>query len=170
LCRALPRSEGRDVTMVEWQPTSRFCFVCGRENPVGLKVRWVNDRDAGVVRGAVTVPEHFNGYPGVVHGGIVAALLDETAGRTVLMGGAFDDLMVTLKLEVTYRRPTPTATPLTVIGRLLRRSGSRAEAEAELCLADGSVTAKGKVILAQPPDAMSSLWEPERPFWKVDQE
>jgi uncharacterized protein (TIGR00369 family) len=156
--------------MVEWQPTSRFCFVCGRENPVGLKVRWASDRDAGVVRGIATVPEHFNGYPGVVHGGIVAALLDETAGRTVLMDGAFDDLMVTLKLEVAYRRPTPTEAPLTVIGRLLRRTGSRAEAEAELRLADGTVTARATVILARPPAALVSQWEPERPFWKVDQE
>jgi len=155
--------------MVDWQPTSRFCFLCGRENPVGLRVRWENDREAGEIRGRVNVPEHFNGYPGVVHGGIVAALLDETAGRTVLMDGAFDDLMVTLKLEVAYRQPTPTGTELTVVGRLLRRAGSRAEAESELRLPDGTVAARGKVILARPPAAVSSRWKPERPFWKVEQ-
>ena len=102
------------------QPTSRSCFVCGRENPVGLKVRWDQDPEAGEIRGTVTVPGHFNGYPGVTHGGIVAALLDETAGRTILMDGGFEDLMVTAKLEVVYRRPTPTGVPLLVVGRLLR--------------------------------------------------
>ena len=76
----------------------------------------------------MSVPEHFNGYPGVTHGGIVAALLDETAGRSILMDGGFDDLMVTAKLEVAYRRPTPTGVPLQVVGRLTRRSGARAEA------------------------------------------
>ncbi len=111
--------------MPEWQPTSRSCFLCGRENPVGLKVRWQNEREAGEIRGTVTVPEHFNGYPGVVHGGIVAALLDETAGRTVLMDGGFYDLMVTLKLEVAFRRSTPTLTPLTVVGRLVHHGGRR---------------------------------------------
>ena len=90
------------------QPSSRSCFVCGRENPVGLKVRWDQHPEAGEIRGTVTVPEHFNGYPGVTHGGIVAALLDETGGRTILMDGGFEDLMVTAKLEVVYRRPTPT--------------------------------------------------------------
>jgi acyl-coenzyme A thioesterase PaaI-like protein len=82
--------------------------VCGRENPVGLKVSWDQDPEAGEIRGRVTVPAHFNGYPGVTHGGIVGALLDETAGRTILMDGGFEDLMVTAKLEVVYRRPTPT--------------------------------------------------------------
>ena len=51
------------------QPTSRSCFVCGRENPVGLKVRWDQDPEAGEIRGTVTVPGHFNGYPGVTLAG-----------------------------------------------------------------------------------------------------
>lgn len=155
--------------MTEWQPTSRFCFVCGRDNPVGLRVRWVNDREAGEIRGAVTIPEHFNGYPGVVHGGIVAALLDETAGRTVLVDGGFEDLMVTLKLEVVFRRPTPTATPLSVVGKLVRRTGDRAEAHARLQLPDGTVSARATAVLARPPAAVASRWEPERPYWRVEE-
>jgi acyl-coenzyme A thioesterase PaaI-like protein len=155
--------------VADWQPTSRFCFVCGRENPVGLRVRWRNERPADEIHGTVTVAEHFNGYPGVVHGGIVAALLDEAAGRTVLMDGAFDELMVTLKLEVVFRRPTPTATPLTVVGRLTRRSDHRAEARAELRLADGTVTARAAAVLARPPEAVSSRWEGERRYWRVEE-
>jgi acyl-coenzyme A thioesterase PaaI-like protein len=153
--------------MTEWQPTSRLCFVCGRENPVGLKVRWENDREAGEIRGTVEVPEHFNSYPGVVHGGVVAAVLDETAGRALLLQGGPDDLMMTLKLEVAYRRPTPTATPLALVGRLRRRTASRAEAEAELRLPDGTVSASATVLLVRPPEAISSRWADERPYWKV---
>ncbi len=154
--------------MTEWQPTSRSCFVCGRENPVGLGVRWANDRGAGEVRGEVVVAEHFNGYPGVVHGGVVAALLDETAGRTVLMDGGFEDLMVTAKLEVVYRRPTPTGTRLELVGRLLGRHGDRAEATAELQLEDGTVLAQARAVLARPPESVSSSWEAEREHWRVD--
>jgi len=150
------------------QPSSRSCFVCGRENPVGLKVRWDQHPEAGEIRGTVTVPEHFNGYPGVTHGGIVAAILDETAGRTILMDGGFEELMVTAKLEVGYRRPTPTGVPLQVVGRLLKRSGSRAEAEAELRLPDGSVTARVTVSLARPPAEIVSRWEAEREHWMID--
>ena len=150
------------------QPSSRSCFVCGRENPVGLKVRWVQHPEAGEIRGIVTIPEHFTGYPGVTHGGIVGAILDETAGRTILMDGGFEDLMVTAKLEVVYRRPTPTGVPLEVVGRLARRSGARAEAEAELRLPDGTVAARGTVLLARPPAEVAERWAAEREHWRVD--
>jgi acyl-coenzyme A thioesterase PaaI-like protein len=149
-------------------PTSRSCFVCGRENPVGLKVTWDQHPEAGEIRGTVTVPEHFNGYPGVTHGGIVGALLDETAGRTILMDGGFDDLMVTAKLEVVYRRPTPTGVPLEIVGRLVRRFGTRAKAEAELRLPDGTVAARGAVLLARPPEEIAERWSAEREHWRVD--
>jgi acyl-coenzyme A thioesterase PaaI-like protein len=150
------------------QPTSRSCFVCGRENPVGLKVKWDQHLEAGELRGTVVIPEHFNGYPGVTHGGIVAAVLDETAGRTILMDGGFDDLMVTAKLEVLYRRPTPTGVPLEVVGRLLRRLEARAEAEAELRLPDGTVAARASVLLARPPVEIIERWAAEREHWRVD--
>ena len=152
------------------QPTSRSCFVCGRENPVGLKVKWDQYPEAREIRGTVTVPEHFNGYPGVAHGGIVGAILDETAGRSILMDGGFDDLMVTAKLEVVYRRPTPTGMPLRVVGRLVRRSGARAEAEAELHLPDGTVAARGTVLLARPPAEITERWAAERKHWRIDPE
>jgi acyl-coenzyme A thioesterase PaaI-like protein len=154
--------------MADRQPSSRTCFVCGRENPIGLKVRWEQDRERGEIRGTLTLPDHFNGYPGVAHGGIVAAILDETAGRTVLVDGGFDELMVTAKLETVYRRPTPTGVPLVAVGRLLRRTGSRAEAEAELQLPDGSVSARCTVLLARPPAEIRTRWEAERAHWRVD--
>jgi hypothetical protein len=75
--------------------------------------------------------------------------------------------MMTLKLEVAYRRPTPTATPLALVGRLRRRTASRAEAEAELRLPDGTVSASATVLLVRPPEAISSRWADERPYWKV---
>jgi uncharacterized protein (TIGR00369 family) len=150
------------------QPSSRSCFVCGRENPVGLKVRWDNDPEAGEIRARVTIAPEFNGYPGVAHGGILAALLDETAGRTILLDGDFDALMVTAKLEVMYRRPTPTGVPLLLVGRLVRRGEARAETQAEIRLADGTVSARATVILARPPTAITAGWQAERPYWKVD--
>lgn len=150
------------------QPTSRSCFVCGRDNPVGLKVVWDQHPEAGELRATVVIPEHFNGYPGVTHGGIVAAVLDETAGRTILIDGGFDDLMVTAKLEVVYRRPTPTGVPLEAVGRLRKRSGTRAEAEAELRLPDGTVVARATVLLARPPAEIAERWAAERQHWRVD--
>ena len=152
------------------QPSSRTCFVCGRDNVLGLKARFEGDPAAGEVRTTVTVPEAMNGYPGVVHGGILGALLDETAVRTGLLDGGFDDLMVTGRLTVTYKRPTPTETPLTVVARLEKRTGARAVATAEVRLPDGTVTATAEVLLFRPPPDVARAWEAERDHWKVDAE
>jgi uncharacterized protein (TIGR00369 family) len=154
--------------MTERQPSSRSCFVCGRDNPFGLRMVWENHREEGEIRSSVTVPEEFNGYPGVVHGGILAAMLDETAGRAILLDGDPDDLMVTAKMDVMYRRPTPTGTPLLVVGRVVERSERRAETKAEIRLPDGSVSARATVWLARPPKAIREGWEAERPYFRVD--
>jgi uncharacterized protein (TIGR00369 family) len=150
------------------QPSSRSCFVCGRENPVSLRMKWDQEADSGEIRATVTLPEHFNGYPGVAHGGVIAAVLDETAGRAILIDGGFEELMVTAKLEVIYRRPTPTGVPLTAVGRVVRRVGERAEAEGELRLPDGTVSARATVLLARPPQQIKDGWAPEREHWRVD--
>jgi len=149
------------------QPSSRTCFVCGRENPFGLAARWENDLDRREVRATLEIPEHFNGFPGAVHGGVLSALLDEAAVRTALLDGGFDDLMVTAKLEVAFRRPTPTRTPVMVVARLVKRVGSRAQAEAELRLPDGTVAAKAQALLMTPPADIAAAWEVERTHWRV---
>jgi uncharacterized protein (TIGR00369 family) len=150
------------------QRSSRTCFLCGRQNDVGLKMTWYSDDEAGQVRATVSVPEHFNGYPGVVHGGIVAAILDETAGRAVLINGDdYENLMVTLKLEIKYRRPTPTNVPLTAVGWVIEGNSYRAKVAGELRLPDGTVTAQCEALLLKAPASIAESWEPERPYWRV---
>jgi uncharacterized protein (TIGR00369 family) len=117
----------------------------------------------------VTLAEHFHGYPGLAHGGIVAALLDEAMVRSLLLEGDFEDLMVTARMQVTYRRATPTAAPITIVGRLVKRGSSRATAEAEIRLADGTVTAEAEGLLTRPPPEVAAAWGEERPFWSVDE-
>lgn len=159
---------GKEQTM-DKQPSSRSCFLCGRQNDISLKMTWYNDPEKGQVRSTVVVPDHFCGYPGVVHGGIVAALLDETAGRAILLDGHDDLLFVTGKLEVTYRRPTPTGQPLTVVGWRNKQSSRRAVVESEIRLADGTVTAQARALVMRPPDEFfqSIEWAREAPYWKV---
>lgn len=156
--------------MRDRQPTSRYCFVCGRDNPKSLHVRWVNDREARQARATVSVAEEYNGYPGIVHGGVVSALLDETAGRALMLDGDYDRLWVTVRLTVTFRRPTPTRTPLTLVGWVVRDGARRSEAAAELRLPDGTVTASCEALIARPPDGMLDGWLEEREHWRVEEE
>jgi acyl-CoA thioesterase FadM len=78
-----------------------------------------------------------------------------------------DSLMVTMKLEVKYRRPTPTGVPLEAMGWLIRRDERRAQVAAELRLPDGTVCAECESLLARPREEFMRSWEPERPYWRV---
>ena len=152
------------------QPTSRTCFVCGRENSFGLKMVWYNNLELNQVEAVVTIPEQFNGYPGIAHGGIVAAILDETSGRAVMLDGNFDNLFVTLRLNVTYRRPTPTNTPLKAVGRLEHKGNRGMKVAAELFLPDGTLTTECKAVVVRPTGEISESSEPERKFWRVEED
>jgi len=149
------------------QPNSRTCFLCGRQNDIGLKMSWFNDHQAERIRATVVVPDQFNGYPGVVHGGIVAAIIDETSGRALLLDGDWENLFVTLKLEVKYRQPTPTGVPLEVVGWVIKRSDTRARVAARVTLPDGTVTAEGEALVVRPPREIYDRWEPEKAYWRV---
>jgi len=61
--------------------TSRGCLVCGRENPQGLHLHLDVDEETGVVRCEFTPLGTHIGFEGVVHGGILATVLDEAMER-----------------------------------------------------------------------------------------
>jgi len=152
------------------QPTSRTCFVCGRENSFGLKMVWYNNPQANQVEADVTIAKHFNGYPGIAHGGIVAAILDETSGRAVMLDGNFDNLFITLRLNMTYRKPTPTNTPLKAIGWLVHKGNKGMKVAAKLVLADGTITTECKAVVVRPTGEISASWEPEKKYWRVEED
>ena len=147
------------------QPNSDHCFVCGLNNAFGLKLAFYELSDTEVIA-PYTPPADYEGYPGVLHGGIIAALLDEAGSRAGMIG-AHNHFMVTARLDVKYRRPTPTGQPLTVYGRLVKRSGRRATAEAELRLGDGTVSATAELMLADMPDNSLAEADLEALGWKV---
>ncbi|WP_428061513.1 PaaI family thioesterase [Candidatus Avelusimicrobium stercoris] len=147
------------------QPTSLHCFACGKNNPLGLKLEWFNDYENKQIETTFTLSDDYCSYPGTVHGGIIATILDETSGRAILLNNDFNRLMVTLKMEVVYKKNTPTNTPLKAVGRVLRDGGSRAQVEGEIILPDGTVSAKCTSILFKIPQAVKDKWGPEANEW-----
>ncbi len=147
------------------QPTSLNCFACGKNNPFGLHLEWFNDYENKQVETSFTLGDDYASYPGTVHGGIVATILDETSGRAILLSNDFNNLMVTLKMEVTYKHNTPTHTPLRAVGRVIRNSGSRAQVEGEIILPDGTVSAKCVSLLYKLPEEVRAKWGAEEEEW-----
>jgi acyl-coenzyme A thioesterase PaaI-like protein len=142
------------------QPNSRMCFVCGLQNPVGLHLH-VYETGPGIVESAYTAPAHFQGYPGVLHGGIVGAIIDEIAGRA-LMGTDpnASRFMFTAKLEVKYRQSVPIGQPLRIVGRAGRSRGKSAEAWAGIYHAEtDQLLAEGNALLVNVPE---NAFDPSR--------
>jgi acyl-coenzyme A thioesterase PaaI-like protein len=145
------------------QPNSQMCFVCGIENPIGLKLFFYEDSD-GQVTATFTPKDEHQGYPGLLHGGIAAAVLDEVLGRVVIGRGVW---LMTARMELRYKRMIPLGQPLTVVGRVRRETRRFLEAEGELLLADDSVAATATATyLPMPQDKLQDL-EKAVAYWKV---
>jgi acyl-coenzyme A thioesterase PaaI-like protein len=153
------------VHSLQPQPNSRHCFVCGVENPVGLSLRFY-ETAPGEISAEYTVPEHFQGYPGVVHGGIVAAMLDEMAGR-VHMHGDPPRFMYTARLEIRYRKNVPVGQPLRLVGRAAKSKQRTATATSQIYGPDGSLLAEAEVLLMDVPPETLREADLEALGWRV---
>jgi acyl-coenzyme A thioesterase PaaI-like protein len=142
------------VSAFKRQPNSAHCFVCGLQNPFGLKLRF-EDNGIDQVHAAYTVPVHFQGYPGVTHGGIVAAMLDETGGRTLMVTN-HERFMVTGKLDIRYRKPVPVEVPLTLVGTLVQDRGRIALVQSQIRLSDGAIAAEADITLLEMPSEVEA--------------
>ena len=154
--------------MPRLQPNSSHCFVCGLANDNGLKLRFY-ETGPGEVCATFTAPEYFQGYPGVLHGGIVAAMLDEVTGRTQ-MGADPPRFMYTARLEVKYRRNVPVGQPLRLIGRSVKSRGKTATATGEIYGPDGVLLAEAEALLVDVPPEVVGGVDLETLGWKVYEE
>lgn len=163
--------EEQSAIPASWQPqpTSRMCFICGRDNPVGLHLHFYEDRETQQLVVPLEIPATYQSYPGIVHGGILASILDEVSGRALMMATENDPFWVTAKMEVRYRKPTPTETPLTAVGWVVNRRRRTAEVAGEIRLADGTVTVEVSSVVVCPPEGTLKGWEAELPYWRVEE-
>ena len=148
------------------QPNSDTCFICGRSNPVGLQMTFF-DNGVDEVYAEHTVPDLYQSYPGLVHGGIVTAMLDECVGRVALIGD-HHRFMVSVKLEVKFRHPVPTETPLRLVGRVVKLRGRLGKAVGELTLPGGTVAAQTAMTIADLPASIRKGASLAALGWRVD--
>jgi acyl-coenzyme A thioesterase PaaI-like protein len=116
--------------------------VEGPANPLAPPLTDVVAGD-GEMRATALLTGAYEGPPGRVHGGWVAALLDHALGRAVACAGL---PAMTVSLTVDYRRGTPYGVPLTVRARFTGSEGRRVFATGEI-VAQGEVTAEASAIL-----------------------
>lgn len=99
-------------------PNSTGCFVCGEENPAGLQTRFYIEDD--IVRTRLKPREHHFGYANIVHGGVVAAVLDECMGwaasRVILR------MCYTADLNIRYLKHVPGDREMVVCAEVVKGS------------------------------------------------
>ncbi len=109
------------------------CFACGLLNPYGLKM--VFRFEDNTIVSDFRPGEEYQGFPGVIHGGITAAVLDEALNRTSMLTNQ-PTWTMTGRLEVRYRRYVPYGPLLRVRASLDTQRGRMVQASGKLTLAD----------------------------------
>ena len=129
---------------MEFQNNHR-CFVCGTHNPDGLHLDFEPEGSAGV-RTTCVIPDRFQGFAGIAHGGILATILDECMVNTVWLRGI---VAVTARLEVRLLRPVRLGERVTFRADVRRESAKGFEVSAQAALDDGTVVATSKALLVK---------------------
>lgn len=129
------------------QNISKNCLVCGVENEFGLKTRFYQTADNEVIALFHPLDRHQS-YPNVTHGGISAAILDETIGRAIMCFYDETTFGMTIELKLRYKKPVPYGVELKAIGRITRDAGRIFEGTGEIYLPNGelAVAAEGKYM------------------------
>ena len=105
------------------------CYVCGAKNPSGLQVDFAVDKEATAIRGRFTPRSEHQGFEGIVHGGILSALLDEAMAKLAFSLGL---PAMTAEITVKFKASAAPGEELLVTGRLLKQAHRLIEAEAKI--------------------------------------
>lgn len=114
------------------------CFVCGEFNAHGLRVRPQIDAPNQRATMRLSIPRAFQGWEGIVHGGIIATLLDETCAYAAK---GLVPHVVTADLAVSYKRPVPVDTEVKVTATVISQRRKIIEVKGRMEI-DGDIYAE----------------------------
>ncbi len=125
------------------------CFGCGAHNRIGMRLRFFfdpADETAGVTA-HLRLAKRFQGPHGFVHGGILAALLDEAMSKAIHASAHGAKVMaLTRHMETEYLRPTPLGAPLTLRGCQVKVEGRKHYCTGTIEDEQGKLLARGKAL------------------------
>ena len=148
------------------QENSRMCFVCGMRNPFGIKA-YFYELENGEVMATFRPQDEHQSYPGRLHGGIAAAILDETIGRVGMIRFGEEMWGVTLAFRIRFRRPVPLDAELRVIGRITGETNRGFTGTGEILLPDGRVGVEGEGRYLKLPIGKIADFDVEQEEWGV---
>jgi uncharacterized protein (TIGR00369 family) len=120
-----------------------FCFVCGPKNPIGLKLDF--SFDGKTIKTEFTPKKEHQGYFNIIHGGIIATLLDEAMVKLAI---ALDMPAVTAQMDVRLRKALNVGEKITISAEILKETRKTLDAYSKAVTSDGILIAdaSGKLV------------------------
>ena len=132
------------------------CFGCGSLNPGGLHLQFFECAGEEGVWAPFTPTEAFEGYGGMIHGGIISTLLDEIMAWSLYRKQIW---AVTATMSTRFRKPVEVGVPVRAVGRPVKDRGRIVEVRGELRRAsDDMLLAEATATFMRVPDAQAQAW------------
>jgi hypothetical protein len=141
--------------IIQTLPEHGWCFICGRENPKSMGVRWLLAQDRSIFT-KVSLGVTQQGSPGFAHSGAAAALLDESMGSAVWSAG---HQVVSVNLQINHTRPLPLDVPIWVNAWIDGVEGRVINASSTITLEDETLLVSGHGIYVEAPDLFKKIWQ-----------
>lgn len=124
------------------------CFACDPKNQLGLRMQFFADLGTGEVFTKINLEEHFSGFPGILHGGIQFALVDEVA-----FWAMFDKVKkigVTLKVEIDFVKKVETSSVLEIRGKIEEIKNRKVAVKVNILNQDKQISSRSRVTFFIP--------------------
>ena len=120
------------------------CFACGKENPIGLKLSF--RKEGKIVKAEFILSELYQGWPGIIHGGILCTVLDEAMGYALVFEGILS--YVTARAEMRFKDQVRSQDPLIVTGKIDKMARNLIWTSAHIARKeDGTILTEGKAVM-----------------------
>ena len=126
--------------LIEPNPTN-VCFGCGGGNARGMKLTFEQDDAARKIIGRFRLGAEYQGAFGMIHGGVIAVVLDEVMGKVCRIRGV---RAVTAEMNVEYLRPIKVDQDLLVEGHEKEMAGRDLHLIGEIKDSSGRVLARSR--------------------------
>ncbi|MFY9979779.1 MAG: PaaI family thioesterase, partial [Candidatus Sulfotelmatobacter sp.] len=145
-----PKTHGHETR--DHKPQKNRCFVCGPNNPDGMKLKFVLDEERRTFVCKFRLSKRYTGPPGHCHGGIIACILDDAMGK---VNKLHQVVALTREMMVEYLKPVPLHQSLRVEGREIKKQGRTHVNAAEILNDKNEVLARSRgIFIAIDPEEM----------------
>lgn len=117
------------------------CFACGIDNPIGLKLEFKYENQKAIA--IFKLNENYEGYPGIIHGGIVSTILDESMAKIILLT---NNKAVTIEMNTKFKQIMQSNTTYTAQAWITKNSSRTIKTTAEIINDENKIIAQAEAV------------------------